>query len=114
MKRQILIILIFTFIGLTNCKKLEIEKDTPKCIENLINDFDKEQTCENGVNVEKYTFQGKTVYVFYPGTCGADMTSAVIDFECNNIGFLGGISGNTEINGEDFANATFESIIWER
>jgi hypothetical protein len=114
MKRQIILILILTIIGFTSCQKLEIEKDTPKCIENLIKKFDKEQSCDNGVNVKKYTFQGKTVYVFDPGNCGADMTSEVIDFECNSLGFLGGISGNTEINGEDFANATFESIIWEK
>lgn len=114
MKRQILLILVFIFIGLVSCQKLEIEKDTPKCIENLINDFDKEQTCESGVNVKKYTFQGKIVYVFNPGTCGADMTSEVIDFDCKSLGFLGGISGNTEINGEDFSNATFESTTWER
>ena len=42
------------------------------------------------------------------------MTSEVIDFECNSLGFLGGISGNTEINAENFENATFESIIWEK
>ncbi|PCJ28860.1 MAG: hypothetical protein COA97_00550 [Flavobacteriales bacterium] len=114
MKRKIIIILVFTFIGFSSCQKLEIEKDTPKCIENLINDFDKEQTCESGVSVKKYTFQEKTVYVFDPGTCGADMTSTVIDFDCNSLGFLGGISGNTEINGENFSNATFESTTWKR
>ena len=114
MKRQILTILAVTFIGLSSCQKLDIEKDTPKCIENLITDFDKGQACENGVNVKKYTFQGVFVYVFDPGTCGADMPLNVIDFECNSIGFLGGISGNMEINGEDFSNATFESITWER
>jgi len=27
---------------------------------------------------------------------------------------IGGISGNTEINAENFENATFESIIWEK
>lgn len=114
MKQQILLILILTVISFTSCQKPEIEKDTPKCIEKKIIDFDKEQSCDNGVNVKKYTFQGKIVYVFDPGTCGADMTSEVIDYECNSLGFLGGISGNTEINGEDFSNATFESITWER
>lgn len=54
------------------------------------------------------------VYVFDPGTCGDDMTSEVVDSECNSIGFLGGISGNMEINGEDFSTATFESLTWEK
>ena len=114
MKRKILLILVLTLMGLSSCKKLEIEEGTPKCIENLIYDFDREQTCEKGVNVKKYTFQRKTVYVFDPGTCGADMASEVIDFECNSIGFLGGISGNTVVNGEDFSNARFVSVTWER
>lgn len=116
MKRitTLILTLILTVISLMSCQKLDIEKDTPKCIENLIKDFDKEQSCDTGVNVKKYTFQGTIVYVFDPGTCGADMTSEVIDFECNSIGFLGGISGNTVINGEDFSNAKFESTTWER
>jgi len=113
MKRQILLILILTVISFTSCQKLDIEKGTPECIENLIKDFDKEQSCDNGVNVKEYTFQGESVYVFDPGSCGADMISGVIDSECNSLGFLGGISGNTKINGEEFSNAIFVSITWE-
>ena len=114
MKQSISLLLVFIVIGFSNCQKLDIEKDTPKCIKNLIKDFDKKQTCEKGVNVKKYTFQGITVYVFDPGTCGADMTSEVISSECNSLGFLGGITGNTDINGESFSNAILESTIWER
>tara|TARA_B100001173_G_scaffold301738_1_gene302642 strand:- start:339 stop:683 length:345 start_codon:yes stop_codon:yes gene_type:complete len=112
MKRQI--ILILTLISFICCKKHEIEKDTPKCIERLIKKFDKEQSCDNGVNVKKYVFQGKTVYVFDPGNCGADMTSEVIDSDCNSLGFLGGISGNFEINGGDFSDAIFQITTWEK
>ncbi len=116
MKREatLIFILILTIIGFTSCQKLDIEEDTPKCIGNLIKDFDKEQSCDNGVNVKKYTFQGETVYVFDPGNCGADMTSEVIDSDCNSLGFLGGISGNIEINGEEFSNAIFVSLTWAR
>jgi hypothetical protein len=52
--------------------------------------------------------------VFDPGTCGADMAAEVIDSECNSLGNLGGIAGNTEINGANFSNAILESTIWER
>ncbi len=41
------------------------------------------------------------------------MASEVIDSDCNSLGFLGGISGNTEINGEDFSNAIIQSTTWE-
>ena len=114
MKKQILLLLIFGLIGLISCQKPKIEKGTPVCVENMIIDFDKKESCDNGVNVKKYFFQGEMVYVFNPGTCGADMTSLVIDSGCDSLGFLGGISGNSEINGEDFANATFMSIVWEK
>lgn len=56
-----------------------------------------------------------TVYVFNIGnTCGADMSSDVIDAECNNLGYLGGFDGNWEINGEDFSNAIFVKTVWTR
>ena len=114
MKQALLFILILTAINITSCNKPKIEENTPKCIENLIVNFDKEQTCKEGVNVKKYTFQEKIVYVFNPGECGADMTSEVYDSECNSLGFLGGLSGNTEINGEEFSSSTYISTVWEK
>jgi hypothetical protein len=110
---KIIFITIFIFIAITGCNKLDIAKGTPKCIEKKIRDFDK-TSCDNGANVKEYTFQNKTVYVFNPGTCGADMTSEVTDSDCNSMGFLGGIAGNTIINGEDFSNASFVKIIWKK
>lgn len=111
--KNYLFAMLFGALVLSSCNKLDIEKGTPKCIENKIKDFDKNQACQNGASVKKYTFQGKTVYVFDPGTCGADMAAEVIDSDCNSLGFLGGISGNTEINGENFSNAIFQSTTWE-
>lgn len=57
---------------------------------------------------------GKTVYVFDQGPCGNDMTSEVVDSECKNLGYLGGITGNKEINGQDFSSAEFVKTIWEK
>ena len=113
MKRLVFITIIATIV-LTGCNKLDIEKGTPKCVEHDIKDFNKNTSCSNGVNVKEYTFQGKTVYVFSPGTCGADMASGVIDSDCNSLGFLGGIAGNTKINGEEFSNATYIKTTWEK
>lgn len=114
MKAKNLCILLFVLIVFSSCEKLDIAKDTPSCIEELIKDFDRAEACESGVNVKNYTFQNETVFVFDPGSCGADMTSEVFDAECNSLGFLGGIEGNTEINGEDFSNATLVATTWER
>jgi hypothetical protein len=50
------------------------------------------------------------------------MTSEVFDENCNSIGFLGGITGNTKINGEDLSmfnkvcqkNKTNKFDIWKK
>lgn len=108
-----LIIVTLSLTVLTGCKKYKIDKDTPKCVESNIKEFDKNTAC-NKAKVKEYKFQGKTVYTFDPGTCGADMTTEVIDKDCNTLGYLGGIAGNTQINGEEFANATYVKTIWKK
>jgi len=42
------------------------------------------------------------------------MTSEVADSDCNSLGLLGGIAGNTIINGEEFSNAKFIKTTWEK
>lgn len=111
--KKIIYLLVLTMVVSNACSKLDIEKGTPKCVENKIRDFDK-SACADGANVKEYSFQSNTVYVFYQGTCGADLTTEVIDADCNSLGFLGGIAGNTKINGEEFSNASFVKIIWEK
>lgn len=96
-----------------SCNKPDIEKGTPKSVEKKIKDFDKTSICDNA-KVDKFGFQGKIVYVFDPGTCGADMTSEVCDADCNNLGYLGGFVGNTKINGEEFSHAIFYKTIWQK
>lgn len=105
-----LVIIVAVFAG---CNKLNIEKGTPTCVEEKIKEFDKSSTCNNAT-VKEYTFQGNTVYTFEPGTCGADMTTEVINSDCNSLGYLGGIAGNTKINGEDFSKATFIKTTWKK
>jgi len=112
--RNITILFVFVLVALISCNKIDIEPGTPPCIENKIVSFNKTSICSNA-RVTEYIFQGKTVYVFSPGnTCGADLTSEVVDSECTSLGYLGGISGNTKINGEDFSFATFVNIVWKK
>jgi len=111
--KQLAILLLLAVAISSSCKKLDIEEGTPKCVEEKIEDFNKSSSCDDA-NVKEYTFQGKTVYTFVPGSCGADMTTEVIDPGCSCLGSLGGISGNTKINGEEFANATFVKTIWKK
>jgi hypothetical protein len=111
MKKISIVLLIASVI--ISCNKLDIEKGTPKCVENKIKDFNKSTNCNNA-KVDEYTFQGNTVYTFDPGNCGADMTTEVISSDCNNLGYLGGISGNTKINGAEFSTATFIKTTWKK
>ena len=114
MRNVAMILFVVVTTALTSCNKLDIEAGTPKCIENKIKSFNKTSICDNAEVIE-FIFQGKTVYVFSPGSaCGADLTSDVIDSECNRLGFLGGDSGITKINGEEFSHATFVKTIWKK
>ena len=108
------IAILFVFVALISCNRLDIEPGAPPCIETKVVSFSKTSICSNA-RVTEYIFQGKNVYVFGPGnTCGADLTSEVVDSECNSLGYLGGISGNTKINGENFSNAIFVVIVWKK
>ena len=99
---------------LYSCQKGKISKNTPDCVKDKIRSFEENSSCNDGVKVERYVFQDEEVYVFDPGTCGADMTSEVIDGDGNTLGYLGGIMGNQTINGEKFNNADFKETVWEK
>lgn len=106
MKRLLIIFFMFLIIS---CNKLDIEKGTPKCVADKIKDFNVSAACDDA-NVKEYVFQGNMVFTFDPGTCGADMTTEVISVDCNTLGYLGGIDGNTQINGEDFSGLFYWPI----
>lgn len=114
MRNVATILFAFAFAALISCNEISIEPGTPVCIENRIVGFSKTSICDDA-HVSEYIFQGKTVYVFSPGnTCGADLTSEVVDSDCLSLGYLGGISGNTKINGANFSNAMFVRTVWRK
>jgi len=97
-----------------SCEKTEV--DVPNCIHDKIESYSKNPTlCDSGATVEEYLFQSELVYVFNPGTCGADMGADVFTESCENIGFLGGIAGNTIIQGVQFyEESVFQRVVWEK
>ena len=103
-------LLIFAF---TQCKKAKVGEGMPVAIQIAIEKFDKENSC-NSAKVDEYKFQSQKVYVFDPGICGADMTSRVADKNNKTLGYLGGLAGNTKINGEDFSNANYIRTLWKK
>lgn len=106
-------IVLFIAVTIISCKKNDTEQGTPKCVENKIIDFKKSTNC-NVAKVDEYSFQGNTVFAFDPGNCSPDMTTEVITADCETLGYLGGISGNTKINGTNFSNAEFIKTIWKQ
>jgi hypothetical protein len=115
MKKLLPITCAVIILGLTACQKGKIAKNTPDCVIERIETFDENSSCSDGVKVDLYTYQSADVYVFEPGTCGADMTSEVIDADCNTLGYLGGITGNQQIQGSNFYdNAVFKETVWEK
>lgn len=111
--KKLLVIFFTAIILFISCDSIDIACGTPKCVKTKIKDFNNSDVCSDA-NVKEYTFQEKTVFVFDPGTCGADMTAEVIDETCNTLGYLGGFSGNTKINEEDFSTALYIKTIWEK
>ncbi len=114
-KNRLAIILIFilSVTIFTACDKYRVPKETPDCIQNKIVEFDL-TACDDG-KVDEYTYQGVAVYVFDPGIeCGNDLTTEVVLEDCTNLGYLGGFSGNTIINGENFSSAVFAKNIWRK
>lgn len=116
MKKYLLLLPLMAF----GCEKLTVEDEAitdplmSSCLSEKIESFSKEQNCESNISIKSYEFQGEFVIVFDPGNCGADMAAEVFDFDCERLGLLGGISGNMEINGEDFSNAVFKETVWEK
>jgi hypothetical protein len=105
-------LLVIVFSG-TSCKKKYITDDVPMPVRRSIEKFEKSSSCRDA-HVDEFTFQQKDVYVFDEGTCGADMISVVLNEQGEKIGTLGGFTGNTQVNGESFANATFIRTIWKK
>lgn len=110
--KKLSVLILFAFI-MYGCNKAGTESVTPKCVEDKIKNFNTPSICKD-VKVDEYRFQGQTVYLFDSEICGADMASEVINSECITMGYLGGIIGNTKINGEEFSNATFIKTIWKK
>lgn len=113
MSKTRLLTLIFFTVLLTGCKVNNTQKASENCLAYRIKLFEESAPCPKGLNVSEYTFQNQIVYVLGGKNCGADMTTEVINTDCNTIGYLGGITGNTKINKENFSNAVFNRIVWK-
>lgn len=90
----------------------DTDSDLPACIQSYSDDF-AENACEGTGDLTRWTFNGRNVYCFNPGTCIADGAAEIFDENCNFLCLLGGISGNVICVGLDWnTNATLEETIY--
>jgi len=105
-------ITILLAFSLFSCMAKKKSSDLPKSLVPIVESFSKNPPCKDA-HVDEFEFQGKIVYAFIPGTCGADMGTDVYDALGNKLGMLGGITGKTSINGEDFDKAILKKTVWK-
>jgi hypothetical protein len=105
--------ILFLYLMLASgCEKNKY--DAPGCIEDKIDEFIANITCDKGAYVALYKFNEEDVYVFYDGDCSNELGATVYSSNCLNLGFLGGLSGNTFIQGVNFyVYARYIKSIWE-
>ncbi len=113
MKNSILSIIVISTL-LFACKKNDIAKGTPKCIASEIASIKKNEFAQRPI-VNEYIYQNETVFLIDDGMGYVDSQSKVVDSHCNELGYLGGMMGQTKINGEDFfAAAVYVKTIWKK
>ncbi len=106
---------LLAVMAIFSCKKEDNSlAGTPDCVKQKIAVFAGSSLICEGAAVNEYRFQGQTVYVFSDGSCIADAGAAVYDSACASIGFLGGIVGNTKVNGVEFSTAEFIKTLWKK
>lgn len=108
------LIVFFTAIVLTDCKKTNVPKGTPRCIINKIKE-DKENCLDK---VYEYTYNGESVYFFsYPCPEGCFV---LVDSDCNIIKDSQGNSvcscnwGGAFCSQDFWTNKTNEKLIWQK
>ncbi len=112
--KNFIILFLFVFLFPISCNKLKIADGTPSCIKTEIKKFSKSHGTCPSAHVDEMEFQSSTVYVFDDGGCMADGGSTIYDKNALMIGSLGGFTGNTKVNGQEFSSATFIKTVWKK
>ena len=103
-------ILISILLILTTLSCTESE---PSCIDERIMQFQESQGKCLGATVQKFRFQGQILYGFTDGQCISDGGTSLVDEDCNNFCFIGGIAALTECDGIPFAqNSELLETLW--
>jgi hypothetical protein len=102
---------VIFFLSCTTAK--HSTQSVPACINTKIEEFKKEPKQNPPRSITEFTYKGNKVY-YIPAPC-CDQLSAVIDKDCNLLGYPdGGFTGKGDGSLPNFAKeATNEKLIWK-
>ena len=108
----ILFVFSFAFISCGDDSSIE---DLPLCIQDELNTNFIPSACPGSGNLALWRFRGEDVYCFAYGDCIFDSWADIYDADCNYICLLGGATGNTICDGDDWeTNAVEIEILYNR
>lgn len=90
------------------------DRDLPNCINDLNREFRLDNVNCDNASIRSYDFQGERVYAYAGGNCISDAGVRIVNSDCDDVCFLGGIGGLTDCNGDVFFDIAVEvELIWE-
>ena len=116
MKLKSFIASLFVLLALAACKKRDIPKDVPECIESRILQIKEQAPEDPPMRVVEYEYKGLTVYYIPASEACCDNTSELWSRQCNLLCHPDeGMPGSTENDTcPDFNQLkTAGRIIWE-
>jgi len=105
------IVLVFALLLLISCTKNEEEINYPSCFKSDVQSALNAPVRAKKPKIEKLTYKGNTVYIFYPNYYD-HAPYGVVDEDCNEICTIGGYGGNENTCG-DLNDLVFVETVWE-
>jgi YHS domain-containing protein len=110
-EKHILSVLLF-FLLILSCEKSDIGKGVPKCINDMIDDIEKEEVRNPPTKVWKWEVDGSTYYYITSDCC--DQYNYLYDENCNVVCAPdGGFTGNGDGNCPVFIKQIVSTLIWK-
>lgn len=103
---------VVSLVATSACKKPELNKDAPLCIQQMIDQALNEPVQNPGMEVWKWTDNNDTYYYVTSGCC--DQYNYLYDDKCNIVcapdgGFTGAGDGNCPV----FQGTVVKTLVWE-
>lgn len=112
MKEKYILSVLLFFLLVLSCKKSDVEKSSPKCINDMIDDIQKEEVRNPPAKVWKWEVDGSTYYYITSDCC--DHYNYLYDENCNVVCAPdGGFTGNGDGNCPVFIEQIKRTLIWE-